>query len=510
MAGRPSQDTFDTPERRSSGERRAVALTIVFHPEVDRVGEVVCLAAGTAELSRGAPAFAHPGSAARALDDRHLSRKPVLLSVAAAGSVVIDCNGGTALSADGAPLTGRASFAASEVERGVVLELADRVVVLLHRRYPPVGCPADLGLIGANDAMDELRRNITRVSDLAVPVLIRGETGSGKELVAHAVHATSKRARRPFVTVNISAIPPSTAASELFGHSRGAFTGATGDHVGYFAEAHTGSLFLDEIGAAPRDIQPMLLRALESNEIQPLGASGSRKVDVRMIAATDADLEQAISDESFRAALLHRLEGYQLFIPSLRERRDDIGRLVISFLRTELERIDEGYKLDVPASGQPTWLPAALVARLVRLDWPGNVRQLKNTVRQLTISSRGSDSLVIDAAVSRMLEAARPIDQPVHAAPTRGPGDISDDDLVAALRATDWIANKAASRLGVSRSYLYERIKASPRVPSAKDLPAETIVACRAASHGDIAETARSLDVSKRSLLLRMKELGIA
>jgi DNA-binding NtrC family response regulator len=466
---------------------------------------------GVVDLSRESPAFGRPGGAERPLEDRHLSRTPIRLNVVS-GAVEVRVGEGASLIADGVSVAGSTRYPPADLDRGVVLELSDRVVLLLHRRHASDPTPVPpLGLVGANDAIDDLRRNILRVADLPVPVLIRGETGTGKDLIARAVHTASNRAARPFVAVNIAAIPSSTAASELFGHARGAFTGAVSDHAGYFGDADTGSLFLDEIGATPTDIQPILLRALESNEIQPLGATATRKVDVRLLAATDADLEQAISDESFRAALLHRLEGYQLFVPPLRDRRDDIGRLMIHFLRVELERIGEAHKLDVPERGQPTWLPASFVARLARLDWPGNVRQLKNTVRQFAISSRGADTVVIDAAVSRLLGAAEALPDAANEATSasRKPADIADAELIDALRDNDWLANKAAVQLGVSRSYLYERIKSCPDVPNAKDLDREVIAACRTSCDGDTAETARRLQVSKRALTLRMKELGL-
>src|SRR5262249_8032126 len=179
-----------------------------------------------------------------------------------------------------------------------------------------------------------------------------------------------------FAAINRAALPSSTAASELFGHSRGAFTGATHDHDGMFVRAHGGTLFLDEVGETPYDIQPALLRVLETGEVTPLGSSKSQMVDVRLGAATDADLELQISESGLREALFHRLAGYQLLVPPLRERRDDIGRLLLQFLRDELDSTGDLKRL-LDQTDAP-WLPASLVARLVRYSWPGNVRQLRN------------------------------------------------------------------------------------------------------------------------------------
>ena len=494
-------------------------LTILFHPDTSRVGERArfpALVAGkVVELSRIAPQFAQPGqNDFTGLDDRHLSRKPVRLSWNRAAELVVDASATSMrVVVAGASIKGKRLFSAAALEDGAVIEIGERVVLLLHLTRTPFTAQPDLGLVGANEAIAELRHNITRVADLEVSVLIRGETGTGKELVARAIHATSKRANGPCVAVNMAAIPEATAASELFGHARGAFTGAVSEHRGYFAKASGGTLFLDEIGATPPTIQPMLLRALESHEIQPVGAAASHKVDVRIVAATDADLELSTSEESFRAALLHRLAGYQLFLPTLRTRRDDIGRLLVHFLRIELERIGEAHRLVAPARDTPPWLPAALVADLAGLDWPGNVRQLLNLVRQLVISSRGADCARVDAAVECMLTAAgRQSPAPARPQPTRLATDsdeISEDELIRVLRAHQWQVKPAATELGISRSVVYERMKASRRIRLAGDLDEAELRRCQAECGGDIAAMATRLDVSRRALTMRLKEVGL-
>jgi len=274
-----------------------------------------------------------------------------------------------------------------------------------------------------------VRAEIARVADLTLPVLLRGETGSGKELVARAIHQVGSR-DRPFIAVNIAAIPPSTAASELSGHARGAFTGAAGDHQGLFERADGGTPFLDEIGETPADVQPMLLRVLETGEVTPLGSTKSRNVTVRLIAATEAGLDTQVSEHGFRAALLHRLAGYQLVVPPLRDRRDDIGRL--------------------------------LVGRLARYAWPGNVRQLRNAARQLAISSRGADEVRADAALEKLLAVSAVA--PAPGAARRDPADVTDDELLAALRANKWRAVGAATQLGLPRPTLYALIDRSKRI----------------------------------------------
>jgi two-component system nitrogen regulation response regulator GlnG len=168
-------------------------------------------------------------------------------------------------------------------------------------------------------------------------VLLRGETGTGKELAARALHDAGPRRRRGFLAVNMGAVPPTLAAAELFGAARGAFTGADQKRIGYFTRADGGTLFLDEIGETPAEVQILLLRALDNREIQPVGGGDPQPVDVRLIAATDADLEGAMAAVRFRSTLLHRLSGYEIFLPQLRDRREDFGRLFLHFLSQELE-----------------------------------------------------------------------------------------------------------------------------------------------------------------------------
>lgn len=493
---------------------RTPCLTILFHPDYERIGQVARFEHDTSrlELARESVLFAEPGGGRAApLADPHVSRTPLTIDRMDDGGLRIQpCAGVMDVRLGDRALTVATTIDTGQLEHGVALELAKRVVLLLHRVGPVQQRPPDLGFVGANEAVDELRRNVLRVADMPVPVLIRGETGTGKELLAHAVHRASARADRPFVSVNMAAIPPQTAASELFGHRKGAFTGAVSDHAGYFDRADGGTLFLDEIGATPPDIQPMLLRALEAREIQPMGSGGTRQVDVRLVAATDADLEQAISDESFRAALLHRLEGYQLFLPPLRRRRDDIGRLLLHFLRTELATTGELHRLAPRDPSRQPWLPASLVTRLAQLDWSGNVRQLRNMVRQLAISSRGSERVRVDSALSRLLEVAATTTEDASAASapdTDGPGE---DELIGALRANAWQPSKAAAQLGISRSSMYDRMNKSTRIRQAKDIGRDELIAARADCGGDIAAMAARLEVSTRALKLRLNKLGLS
>ncbi|MEM7357139.1 MAG: sigma 54-interacting transcriptional regulator, partial [Acidobacteriota bacterium] len=451
-------------DRRVRTRVRIPALTVLYHPDSRRVGERVLLhelATGKGvEVSRSELGFSAPGeSRFRPLDDPYLSRKPILLAHDPQAALIRLSTGAssTRVVADGVAIETERSFQAEEVERGVVLELGRRIVLLLSRiSAMPIDPRRNLGLIGDSDAMARVHEEIATVADLRLPVLLRGETGTGKELVARAIHAAGKLRDCAFLGLNMAAITPSLAASELFGAAKGAFTGAVRGQAGYFQRAHGGTLFLDEIGATPPEVQVMLLRVLETGEVQRVGTQEPQQVDVRLIAATDADLEGEIEAGRFRAPLLHRLAGYEISIPPLRLRRDDFGRLLFHFLRQELSEIGEAWRLDPDASEAPPWLPMSIVARLARYDWPGNVRQLRNVARQLVVGSRGADAVRVPAPVERLLrqavasegpalategsggpQPALPVEEPQRSA-FRKPSDVDEDELHEALRDHRW------------------------------------------------------------------------
>lgn len=552
----------------SPGETTRPALTVLYHPDVARVGELVILgelAAGVAcSLSRTAPGFAPRsdatrGGAARAgrpLEDQNLSRSPLrLTAIAGGGGVRVElgeCR--TRVAAGGEPLRGSIDFSAEDVQRGVVLELAGRIVLLLHAVPAGAGVGAFTAgaeervlaeLVGESAAMQRLKQDIRRVADLDVPVLIRGETGSGKELVAHALHLASGRRRGPYEAVNLGEVPASLASATLFGAERGSHSMADRRQLGYFRQAHDGTLFLDEVGETPPEVQVALLRVLETGEIRPLGADQTQKVDVRILAATDAALEEKIEEGSFRAPLLYRLASYEIWVPPVRERRDDIGRLLIHFFRQELSnpKIGEAHRLEsAPRTGE-LWLPASLVARLANFDWPGNVRQLRNAVRQIVIHSRMRDHAELPPSVERMLSAGghpRPQLPAPAPPPARGrepqarsalpsapppaqgcepqalsalperrkPGAVTDEELEAALREARWDRTAAAAALRVSRTSLYALLEKSQRFRTEDVTPEEVSHAWRECG-GDVERMVDRLHVSERTIRWRLRKLGL-
>ncbi len=230
-------------------------------------------------------------------------------------------------------------------------------------------------IIGESPAIKQLLHQVKALAKVSSPVLIHGETGTGKELIARALHDHSPRRHKPFIAINCSAISPQLVESELFGHRKGAFTGATDYHEGLFCAADGGTLFLDEIGELPLDFQPKLLRALQEKEIRPIGNTRPRKIDVRIISATAKNLKQAIQSSLFREDLYYRLAVVELTVPTLRSRKDDIALLCVHFLKKISLR--EGRSV-------PQLSPDALEA-LQDYSWPGNVRELQNILEKVMI-----------------------------------------------------------------------------------------------------------------------------
>jgi transcriptional regulator with GAF, ATPase, and Fis domain len=498
-------------------------LTVLGHADPARVG-CRALVRGDLLLGRVAPEFRRPSElSGEPLADPHLSRSPVRLT-ASEGGVEIDCGESPmALLADGRPET-HLHVDPERLKRGVVLCLAKRVTLLLHLarvRPPPSG--ADEGLLGVSDALLELRSEVRRVARTDVPVLVLGESGVGKELVARAIHALSLRAQAPFEPVNMAAIPAGVAASELFGHERGAFTGADRAQPGCFGRADGGSLFLDEIGDTQLDVQPLLLRALQSGEIHPVGAQRSKRVDVRLIAATDVELDRAVEQGEFRTALLHRLAGYRLRVPPLRERREDLGVLLYHFVRGELELLGLAHRLDTVTWERP-WLSAAAVDVLARHDWPGNVRELRNIARQLVISCQDAEYVGERQASQALGQASAPRDAPpASPAPTaaaarsrasepgpryRDPSDVSEEELVVVVRRHGFSLEPAAKALRISKTSLYALVERSGRIRKASDLTRAEIDSALAAAGGRVPAAAAALGVSVHALKLRLKTLG--
>ncbi|GEN09618.1 hypothetical protein MFU01_46550 [Myxococcus fulvus] len=513
----------EPPRRASEAASHPVAvLTLVAHPHLARVGERLVLedllAGQEWVLSRNAPDFTPASSAFGApLGDPFLSRKPFLRFNRTDAGIRVSVGPEGKCTSDGLPLGDAREWSLEEVRAGIPLELAGRLALLLHLSDPKSTSARSLpGMVGESVGLRRVRKDIERVADLDLSVLIRGETGTGKELVAQALHQQSPRAKKPFLSINLGAIPKELAAAELFGAAKGAFTGAHQARDGFFRAAQGGTLFLDEIGEASAEIQVMLLRVLETGELFPVGASTPVRADVRLVAATDADLDTHIRDGRFKAPLLHRLAGYEIQLPPLRERREDIAPLFLHFAREALESIGESHRLTPGDPYQEPWLPPALAIRLLRHSWPGNIRQLRNVARQLVVGSRGQPRLELGPRLAQELEpplprARPPAPESPDAEPVarRKSTDVTEPELLEALRAQDWDVKRAADHLGIPRSSIYNLIERSPVIRLAGDLSVEELTRCFHECQGDLDAMVRRLEVSRRALSRRIKELGL-
>ncbi len=304
-------------------------------------------------------------------------------------------------------------------------------------------------MIAESPPMRRLLDAVERVAERDVTVLVRGETGTGKELIAALLHAHSRRAKQPLVRFNCAAIPGELAEAELFGHARGAFTGAQAARRGFFSEADGGTLVLDEVGELPAVIQAKLLRALQDGEIQPVGSGRVDKVDVRVIAATNRDLAAEARAGRFREDLYYRLAVVELVVPPLRERREDIAALAEELAR----RCAEKFGLD------DLRLAPELIARFIDADWPGNVRHLENTISRLAALSPGG---VIEASALDATVVAPPAetDGPAEGPTLREQVEAFERNLITrALAASLGNQSEAARRLGTSRVTLIDKIK---------------------------------------------------
>ncbi|MBK8283726.1 MAG: sigma-54-dependent Fis family transcriptional regulator [Ahniella sp.] len=363
---------------------------------------------------------------------------------------------------------GQVMFDAEDLKRGVVLELGDQVVLCLGliAALPEPG--PDLGLIGIGPAIQSIRAQIRQIARSELPVLILGESGTGKELIARALHEHSARRSHALVSVNMAALSEQLAAADLFGAIKGSYTGATQGRRGLFAEADGGTLFLDEIGDTPAVVQPMLLRALETGEYRPVGATRTERSSARILAATDRQL----GGGSFNVPLLRRLEALVLNVPPLRERREDIGVLVRHLLQQE-------------EAVEPSLFDARDLAAMALFDWPGNVRQLAHVVRRLLLARRSQapmsvasilEGLVAPASSSNARSAPPAVTaEKPKSKPYRDPGSVDDESLCAALAQHQWCVRDAAEHLGVSRTSFYALLDKSSLVRQPQHIPAEEL-----------------------------------
>jgi two-component system nitrogen regulation response regulator GlnG len=515
------------------GAPRLPVLEILFHSDLARVGgrtaPTLLISGLPLTVGREAPLFRAEVGAAAPLADPCISREQLSVSWSPRERMFRVAAAGGARRPLELVTTGGEVLAGPEVAPGTLLAIGDRCLLLLALS----DAEPDQGgeLIGASPAMRALRDRIRGVAEADGTVLVHGESGSGKELVARAVHRASRRGRGPLVVVNCAAIPENLLESELFGHVRGAFTGATTSKDGFFKAAHGGTLFLDEIGELAAPLQGKLLRALEARSILPVGALREETVDARVIAATNRDLGAEVAAGRFREDLYYRLTALTVAVPPLRERREDVPRLFVHFLRKETDQHPELGRLWRAADQQPPPLPLSLFRQLVAYEWPGNVRHLRNVVEKIAVDNLHRPGFKLPAEVEATLSAPpeRPAAAagrgettaaPLPAAPLREaiPSSASDlsgartgiDEarLLALLAEHDYVQRRVAQALGVSHTTV-DRLMRELGLRRPADLGREELERLARETGNDLAEMARRLKVSRRGLKLRLGVLGL-
>src|SRR5882757_2836205 len=330
-------------------------------------------------------------------------------------------------------------------------------VAVKRARRPLVGAVATLGsidhdrdsrrfeqIIGSSHALESVLEQVEQVAPTGSSVLIQGETGTGKELIARAGHNLSARCGRPFIKLNCAAIPFDLLESELFGHERGAFTGAIAQKIGRFELADKGTLFLDEVGDIPPGLQPKLLRVLQEQEFERLGSTRTQQVDIRLVAATNRNLSYMVKRGEFRSDLYYRLNVFPIPLPALRERRGDIPALVEHFVEIYARRMDK----------QIDEIPAETMSALASYQWPGNIRELQNFIERSVIVSSGN--ILSPPMASLRAAADTESTEPVTLE------QVEREHIRKILEQTRWVVagpNGAAARLGIKRSTLYFRMQ---------------------------------------------------
>ena len=300
-------------------------------------------------------------------------------------------------------------------------------------------------LIGSSEKFQAVLDDVRVVARAGCSVLLQGETGTGKEVIAHAIHDSSPRQAGPFVSLNCAAIPAALLESELFGHEKGAFTGAIAQTTGRFQAAHGGTLFLDEIGDLPLELQPKLLRVLQDQQYERLGSTRTLHADVRIVAATNQDLSRMVEQKTFRADLYYRLSVFPISLPPLRERKEDIPALVTYFTRRFSRQM--GKPIDQ--------VPDSVMEILQGHHWPGNIRELQNFIERSAIVTQGR-------VLSPRITELNGLRQTAVSAPSQTLSDAERTHILGILKETNWIVggrDGAAARLGVPRTTLIGRMQ---------------------------------------------------
>ncbi len=480
---------------RSVADRSELALVVLWHHDRNMVGRFSPFPTDAAEVvhvSRLYPDFHNQEkTGAMPLSDPHVSRSPITIErlkpkefrISPANSrMTVQVNGKRIKEALDVVSKDQGGIIFITLSNHVVLGICDLPVVQLAGPHN--------SLLGISCEINRCRKLISRFASTDLPVMLMGETGTGKELAAHDLHANSGRDSGPLVTINMAAIPQELAVTELFGNKKGAFTGSTQDRRGFFQKAEKGTLFCDEIGDTPPLVQPMLLRALETGTIQVLGQDTGTPINVRFIAATDRPVDLDVEGYRFSKPLYHRLSAAHIKMPALRERKVDIPLLILHFL--DQSAVARGF--------HHTQIDASQITGLLSYSWPGNVRELKNAVNAIML---GEDPNLLDEPSTSPSSRTASKDQ------YRAPSSVANDELIAALNKADWLIKPAAESLSISRTSCYDLIKKCPTIRSVEDIPLKEMRQVMARHPGDLAAWSAALQVPQEALRKHVRSAGL-
>lgn len=500
------------------------ALTIVSHPDPEKIGARAFLTGlltghGVA-FSRNELDFFPPRSKQGApLEDPFLSREPMVFSLNTKGQLNLDLKKSRVeCKVGGLSVVKSRTVDPKALARGVPLVLADRMIFWLHQVKLSFGLLPSFGLVGNSMAMLNVRREMQRLKDLDVTLLLRGEMGCGKEFIARKIHEHSNRAQRPFVAVRMSALEPDTAWAELFGNAEET-AGHGPDRSGHFWAARGGTLYLDDISAAGLQVQKMLHNFLTTGSILPLGATVPKRIDLRLMVASPEDLKKQVAQGLLFEPLYDQISGFEIYIPSLGERMEDLGLLFRRFAEKVLKKLGDPPWLAPQDLKSPPWLTPEIMTPMLSYQWPDNIRQLYNFTTELIQTNRGKPQLGWTDSATKILgddlhkvlqnQAYMGDKDPFAGCERRSPTTISEQELLNALKRYRWNYKAAAAGLGISRTSFYILASKSPKIKKAESIDEESIRSAWKAFNGDVDLIAEFFSVSRLALRQRLKVLGI-
>ncbi len=504
------QTRSDPISDKSWQEASILSLAIIWHSDHERIGALAPLVFDKKEavnLSRLTPNFLDNNIA---LLDPHISRSPIQIKrINNDQFIFTPSKGKMEAIVNGKLLDETRRFHIKDMGNEIIIMLSNKVILSMF--YAParqIKDDEDYGLLGISRSINDAKNMIARTAETDVPVLIKGETGTGKELVAQGIYKASKRKNKPIVSVNMATIAPSLSGAELFGVKKGAFTGAIHDSKGLFEQADKGTLFLDEIGDTPAEVQPMLLRVLETGELKRTGDEDIRKVDVRFIAATDQSLSTKKGHKSFNQALLRRVDGIRIEIAPLRNRRVDIGILAKNFLQAPT--------LNLPAINLSD-ISAQDMHEMVLYDWPGNVRELLHASKRMRLGqpifSKQDQDINYPTSyetTGQNLKENRTVYNVSNKTKKQyaNPLEVDEEKLITALDRSNWVIKSAAEILNLSRTSLYELMEKSSSIRHIEDISDTEIKSVMASYGGGLNQWTKHLRVGRDALRKRITNMN--